>query len=73
VLAKGTRVDVLDLPEEVRAAKKRLRSKARSLPEVEREHILAVLEAHDGHRERAAEQLGIGIATLYRKLKQYEG
>ena len=36
-----------------------------------REYILAVLARNDGNRSRTAEQLDIGLATLYRKLKQY--
>ncbi|MEF8793336.1 sigma-54-dependent transcriptional regulator [Thiohalorhabdus sp.] len=42
-----------------------------SLAEVERHHILRVLEAVNGHRERAARVLGINKTTLWRKLKQY--
>jgi DNA-binding NtrC family response regulator len=42
-----------------------------SLAEVERRHILAVLGAVDGHRREAARILGIGEATLYRKLERY--
>ncbi|MEO1273382.1 MAG: sigma-54 dependent transcriptional regulator, partial [Myxococcota bacterium] len=42
-----------------------------SLEEVERQHILQVLQAHDGHRNRAADALGIGVATLFRRLKRY--
>ncbi|HKJ71327.1 MAG TPA: sigma-54 dependent transcriptional regulator [Gammaproteobacteria bacterium] len=42
-----------------------------SLEEVERAHILRVLEEVGGHRERAAEILGINKTTLWRKLKHY--
>jgi DNA-binding NtrC family response regulator len=38
---------------------------------VEKEHILAVLAKNDGNQARTAEQLQIGSATLYRKLKSY--
>jgi DNA-binding protein Fis len=41
------------------------------LAEVEKEYILAVLELNGGNQTRAAKQLGIGSATLYRKLKKY--
>ena len=41
------------------------------LSEVEKEYILAVLELNDGNQTRTVEQLGIGSATLYRKLKKY--
>ncbi len=42
-----------------------------ALREVEREHIARVLKFVDGNRTRAAELLGIGRKTLYRKLKTY--
>ena len=40
------------------------------LAEVERDYIAAALRASGGNRAKAAERLGIGVATLYRKLKQ---
>jgi two-component system response regulator AtoC len=45
---------------------------SRTLEELEREHILRVLEETDGNRERAAAILGISSRTLYRKLREYE-
>lgn len=42
------------------------------LAEIERAHIERVLEAHAGHRRKAAQVLGIGEATLYRKLKSWK-
>ena len=47
-------------------------SSSLTLGEMERQHILAVLEACDGEREAAAEILGISRATLGRRLKKYE-
>jgi len=44
----------------------------RPLEEIEREYILAVVRASDGNKAQAARQFGIGIATLYRKLKEHE-
>ena len=44
----------------------------RSLAEVERDAIEHALAHTDGHRRRAAELLGIGLRTLYDKLKRYE-
>ena len=44
-----------------------------SLDELERRHILKVLEYTGGNKTEAARLLGIGIATLYRKLESYEG
>ena len=42
-----------------------------SLEEMERRMIEATLERFDGHRERAAKALGIGVRTLTGKLRQY--
>ena len=72
-LSTGARIEVEDLPEEVRQASSPLlpASGSRKLADVERELILTTLQATGGNRLQAAEQLGIGIATLYRKLRQY--
>ena len=43
----------------------------RALKELEREAILAALDTHAGNRRQAAEQLGIGLRTLYARLKEY--
>jgi DNA-binding NtrC family response regulator len=43
-----------------------------TLDELERQHILRVLEDAGGNRERAAAILGISARTLYRKLREYE-
>lgn len=42
------------------------------LAELEKRHILKVLEITGGHRERAAVILGITSRTLYRKLAEYD-
>jgi two-component system, NtrC family, response regulator AtoC len=43
-----------------------------TLEQLERRHILRVLEEAGGNRERAAAILGISSRTLYRKLREYE-
>ncbi|MDQ3917349.1 MAG: sigma-54 dependent transcriptional regulator [Acidobacteriota bacterium] len=43
-----------------------------TLDELERRHIIRVLEEAGGNRERAAAILGISARTLYRKLREYE-
>ncbi len=45
--------------------------KPRRLDDVEREHILRTLDAYAWNQARAAEALGIGRNTLWRKLKDY--
>jgi DNA-binding NtrC family response regulator len=42
----------------------------RTLADIERDYITAALRASGGNRAKAAERLGIGTATLYRKLKE---
>jgi DNA-binding NtrC family response regulator len=75
VLARGSRIDVEDLPVDVGLAPPATVAPGdiRPLDEVERDYILAVLRATSGNRAQAAARLGIGAATLYRKLKKYGG
>ena len=48
------------------------RSAAKTLKEIEMEHILKVLNKHDGNKPAAAAELGIVLKTLYNKLNQWE-
>jgi DNA-binding NtrC family response regulator len=61
-----------DLPPEIGSAPpaRPAAGAIRTLAEVERDYIAAALRASGGNRAKAAESLGIGAATLYRKLKQ---
>jgi DNA-binding NtrC family response regulator len=43
-----------------------------TMAEIEKAAILAVLEEHRGNRRKAAQVLGIGERTLYRKLKEFD-
>jgi transcriptional regulator with PAS, ATPase and Fis domain len=73
-LAPRNRVELEDLPEEIRMAVPRPMAtlgQVMSLEDMEKEYILAALELNGGNQTRTAEQLKIGPATLYRKLKSY--
>ncbi len=77
-LTSAERVDVSDLPETIRRAEHNgLRdggtdgAPLESLEEVERRHILRVLDAVGRHRRTAANILGLDRKTLYRKLRRY--
>jgi DNA-binding NtrC family response regulator len=74
VLATTPRIDVPDLPDEVALAIPAgvAPGESKTLADVERDYILAVVRAEGGNRTRAAATLGIGAATLYRKLKEYD-
>ena len=74
-LARGNRVEVDDLPDDIRNVAAALRlgtdGAVRPLKAIEKDYILDVLEQNGGNQARTAEQLEIGSATLYRKLKIY--
>jgi DNA-binding NtrC family response regulator len=73
-LARGSRVDLEDLPEEVRQAfplPVATSGSVRPLAEIEKDYILSALNLNEGNQTHTAEQLQIGSATLYRKLKSY--
>jgi DNA-binding NtrC family response regulator len=73
MMVDDTVIDVGDLPERFR---ERLAGEATaddtllSLEEVQRRHILRVLEGVGGNKARAAEVLGIGRATIYELLSK---
>ena len=43
-------------------------TRARTLKEIEMEHLLRVLQKHAGNKAAAAEELGISLKTMYNKL-----
>jgi DNA-binding NtrC family response regulator len=71
-LMQSERIGIDDLPPEVGSSAPAIPAagEVRPLEEVERDYIAAALRASGGNRAKAAEKLGIGAATLYRKLKQ---
>lgn len=68
------RVDLEDLPPEVRLAPPlpNLAEAIRPLEAIEKDYILAILEAKGGNRKDASAALRIGVATLQRKLRSYK-
>jgi DNA-binding NtrC family response regulator len=59
------------LPVEVEADAVRPVEEVRPLKELEREAVARALEQVNGNRREAAQLLGIGVRTLYRKLDEY--
>ncbi len=76
IRADGDRIEAQHLPEEVRSVLDRggggvERYRGGADAEDERAVILAALEQAGQSRSRAAEILGMGRTTLWRKMKQY--
>ncbi len=71
ILADGDTVTARDLAAEGNAAPTTSAIDG-TLRDLEREAIRRALAAVGGHRRKAAERLGIGLRTLYDKLKEYD-
>jgi transcriptional regulator with PAS, ATPase and Fis domain len=69
-VSTGLEIDVHDLPAAVRGSNPSApQPNPRALEDRERAYIRAVLERHHGDRRRAAEELGISLSTLKRRLR----
>ena len=84
VLDSDTQLDVDDLPDEIAVLARRDGEQTgitaspgsdsligRTLIDVEKYYIQRALDLTEGKREEAAQLLGIGERTLYRKIKEY--
>jgi len=71
-LATGKTITAADLPDEIHVHERASNDVVlRPLVEVEREHVLAVLDACHGSQAEAARVLGIGRNTLWRKMRAF--
>lgn len=71
MMVDGNLIDIEDLPEKLRSPSGEGGGKDEaflSLEEVQKRHIVRVLEGVGGNKARAAEVLGIGRATIYQML-----
>jgi DNA-binding NtrC family response regulator len=76
ILSSGETIDVNDLPENLHFRKPAAAitdDRYLSLAELERRHILRVLESSGGNMTAAAKRLGVDRGTLHRKLQQWQG
>lgn len=72
IMAEGGTLTADTLPPEFQTGAGRNEAPdSMALDALERHHILKVLEYAAGNKAEAARLLGIGIATLYRKLESY--
>ena len=61
-----------DIPSHLARNKKIFISKTKNLEEMEKNHVIAVLNETKGNQTRAAEILGINRKTLYKKIHKYK-
>lgn len=72
ILVEGNVLRPEHLPFEIRYSAERVPEMNKdSIEEIEKNHILKILEENNWNKTKAAEKLGIGIPTLYRKISQY--
>jgi two-component system, NtrC family, response regulator HydG len=72
-LCWGPTIQAGDLPRTLRGDNGNPKgSEIRPLSQIERNYILAALEITKGNKALAAKKLNIGLASLYRKLKEYK-
>jgi two-component system response regulator FlrC len=71
ILAGGTTIGAEHLVLDLRLAPVAATGGVRPIADVEREAIEQALAAFGGNRRLAADRLGIGVRTLYEKLKRY--
>lgn len=69
VILAGSEVQLQDLPGQL--VQHGASATTYSLAEVEKAHIKKMLAYTSGNKTKAAQLLGIGVATLYRKLEEY--
>jgi DNA-binding NtrC family response regulator len=61
-----------DLPSHILAGRKTQSRRPKTLEELEKEHILSVLDEAGGNQSKAAEILGINRKTLYKKIHKHK-
>lgn len=71
ILEDGDELSIQNLPFELQHGTRRDAGPAHSLAAVEEQHIRRIVALTKGNKAEAARLLGIGIATLYRKLEEY--
>ncbi|MDR3569983.1 MAG: sigma-54 dependent transcriptional regulator [Syntrophobacteraceae bacterium] len=72
IFAKSGQIMVEHLPTAIVANKKSVSKQPKTLEELEKDHILTVLDAVGGNQSRAAEILGINRKTLYKKIHKHK-
>lgn len=70
ILAEGSQIELHHLPISLGSIPQE-ENKGSSLKEIEKAHIRRVIAQMGGNKTRAAQELGIGLTTLYAKIREY--
>ena len=71
ILSEGGVLSESTLPKEFFYEESINKSEVTKLDDIEKNHILMILESVNGNKTKTADILGIGLTTLYRKLQTY--
>lgn len=71
LFSESDEIQVDDLPQHVLANQKNRVSSPKSLEDLERDHIIRILQQTGGNQSSAAQILGINRKTLYKKIHKY--
>jgi DNA-binding NtrC family response regulator len=72
IFADADTITPADLPRHLALNRKRASTRPKTLEEMEKNHILAVLAETGGNQSKAAEILGINRKTLYKKIHKFK-
>ena len=72
IFAESDTISTEDLPSHVAIRRSSPGGRLKTLAEMERAHILSILEETGGNQSRASEILGINRKTLYKKIHKYK-
>ena len=72
ILTTGKKISAADLQLKQKSGDSKSETELVSLAEIEKRHILQVMEQVGGNRSRAARILGMDRSSLWRKLKSYD-
>lgn len=74
VICRGGLIEFRHLPAELRSSNVSAFGElgSLSLEAMEKQMIIEVLQRHNGHRKKAAQDLNIDVSTLYRKIKAHK-
>ena len=71
LLNDNGKIEKYSLPKEIYLPSANYTSTSYLIDDLEKEHIIKVLQLTEQNKTKAAELLGIGLTTLYRKLQSY--